>query len=145
MNARTIRNAILIAIAATLLTVVVLVIWLAIYAAAIDPGHPLAYYEVYAAENASRLGLIVSAPIFLGAGWLIGRGASERIDGVKRGALVAAIYILIDLVPALLFRGAGQSDFQPLITGYAIVIVAAVIGGWLGAGRTATRSMEPSA
>lgn len=138
MNARIIRNAILIAIAATVLTIIALVIWLAIYAAAVDPGHQLAYYETYAAENGARLGLIVSVPIFLGAGWLIGRGAPTRIDGVKRGALVAGVYILIDLVPAMLFRGAEQTDIQPLITGYVAVIVATVVGGWLAGGRATT-------
>ncbi|MBB5684384.1 hypothetical protein [Sphingobium boeckii] len=142
MNARIIRNAILIAIAATILTIIALVIWLAIYAAAIDPGHQLAFYGAYATDNGAKLGLIVSVPIFLGAGWLIGRSASTKIDGAKRGALVAGIYILIDLVPAVLFRGAEQTDAQPLITGYVAVMVSAVIGGWLAAGRSTT--VEPT-
>lgn len=126
-------RAILLAIAAMIIGIVLTILWVAIYSAAIEPGRDLAYYQDYATASAPLVGIIVGIPILFVAGWFAGRGHSGT-RAISAGAAVGIAYAVVDVAVLFLFAGDREIPWTMVGLSYATKIAASAAGGFL-AGR----------
>lgn len=134
MTAGLVARAVIYAVAATVISVVMTVAWVLVYAAAVNPGQSAQVYQDYAVVAAPTITLAIGVPLLLLAGWLIAR-RRERRSGFGAAVLVGVIFVLIDLATLLVLAGDQAIPWGPIGMSYAIKIAAAALGGVLGAGQ----------
>ena len=101
----------------------------------------IAGFQHEAAMRAQSVDLIVGPIVMLLTGWLVARPFAGR-DALAAAAVMAVVYILIDLAIVFAFGDPSQIALATTGRSYAFKVVAALIGGWL-AGRVRRDAEEP--
>ena len=101
----------------------------------------MASFQAQAAQMAPRVDLVLGVLVLLLCGWLAARPFAGRA-ALKTAALVAIVYIALDIAIVLLFGDTRQMRIETTGLSYAVKTVAALIGGWI-ASRTPAAASEP--
>lgn len=129
MNKPFIRAALFAVLSLILLAVASAVAMLFLVGLPKGPGG-MAEFQAQAAEIAPRLDLILGSLVLLLCGWLAARPFAGR-DAIQTAALVALVYIVLDVAIVLLFGDVAQMKIETTGLSYAVKIAGALIGGWL--------------
>ena len=104
------------------------VLFVAFYAHLMDPAHDQAYYSAFAQNTgAPFVFFFAPLPIFLLTRWV---GQKSPAQALVHAALIALIYLLLDISIATLADSAAMLLKPAFVLTHAIKILAALLGGW---------------
>ena len=107
--------------------VAVSIVWVAVYAYLINPGHPSAFYDEYAQVAAPYSSIVAGMPLMFVLCWWLGRTWNlVSILGIW------IVYVIIDL--SVLFASGMTSRLAGFATVSLITKLIAAVLGWVFAG-----------
>ena len=112
--------------------VLVSIIWVAIYAHLLNPGHPDGYYQEYAKISSPYSSIIAGMPLMFAMCYLLS-GSWTTEFAIKSVVIIWIFYVLIDL--GILFAS-GMNRRLALFAAISLItkLLAALLGAKLGAG-----------
>ena len=113
------------------INVAISVLWVAIYAYVINPGHPHAFYEEYAQVSSPYSSIIAGMPLMFCMCWWLSRNWTP--DFALRSVIgIWIVYVIIDL--SVVFASGMTARLAVFVTiSLATKLVAAVAGVKVGA------------